>query len=505
MPGARNHDLVLHARVAGYQREWCERWLYGPDRRLIELYNKSLNMVPMHELPHYRVTWHRNLAAIDNGILKDQATVAKAILKRLKADGPQSTAAFSEHSHAVDWWWAPTRASRAVMEALFVTGRIGISRREGNRRYYDLMERLVPAELLKLRESEEDGMTRRLLSRFRATGMTTPVGTQAEVMYSAGSTAERVARTARLVADGELLPIEVEGLKGARYIIAAEGANPRGHRRRGSLPTPGVSFLAPLDPLVWDRRMLRALWDFDYLWEVYVPEAKRKWGYYVLPILFGDRFVGRIEPRLDRKAKTLSILGVWFQAGFRRSRRRASSPPCATRSRPIGPSSERRRSPGHVPVPGVRSPARCDVRQPPDVRTDRSGVREVDDERGVVGGDAGVGRRLAGVAVALGGDGPRGERRRQVDVVDPHPEVLVEVAGAVVPPGEEARLGVELPHDVDHPPCPQLRDGRPLARRDVGRAVHRGDVPDVDVLGRHVVVAADRELGGRVVVVQPDR
>ena len=316
VPGARNHDLVLHARVRGYQREWCERWLYGPDRRLIELYNKSLNMVPMHELPHYRVTWHRNLAEVDNGILAEQAPVAKAILKRLRTDGPLSTAAFSEHSHAVDWWWAPTRASRAVMEALFVTGRIGIARREGNRRYYDLMERLVPAELLKLKESEEDGMTRRLLSRFRATGMTTPVGTQAEVMYSAGSTGERVARTERLVSEGELLPIEVEGLKGARYIIASEESILEATTQADSLPPPSVTFLAPLDPLAWDRRLLRTLWDFDYLWEVYVPEAKRKWGYYVLPILFGDRLVGRIEPRTDRKSKSLNILGIWFEQGF---------------------------------------------------------------------------------------------------------------------------------------------------------------------------------------------
>jgi uncharacterized protein YcaQ len=316
VPGARNHDLVLHARVAGYRREWCERWLYGPERSLIELYNKSLNLVPMHELPHYRVTWHRNLADIDNGILTDQAPVANAILKRLKTDGPLSTAAFSEHGHAVDWWWAPTRASRAVMEALFVTGRIGIARREGNRRYYDLIERLVPRELLKLKESEEDGMTRRLLSRFRATGMTTPVGTQAEVMYSAGSTAERVARTERLVAEGELLPLEVDGLKGPRYIIAAEESILEATAEPGSLPTPAVSFLAPLDPLIWDRRMLRTLWSFDYLWEVYVPESKRKWGYYVLPMLFGDRFAGRIEPRIDRKAKALNILGIWFEKGF---------------------------------------------------------------------------------------------------------------------------------------------------------------------------------------------
>ncbi|MGH2446815.1 MAG: winged helix-turn-helix domain-containing protein [Candidatus Limnocylindria bacterium] len=313
VPGARNHDLVLHARIAGYQRAWCEAWLYGPDRRLIELYNKSLNMVPMHELPHYRITWQRNGPEIDNGILKEQAEVAQAILRRLKTDAPLSTAAFSEHGHAVDWWWAPTRASRAVMEALFVTGRIGISRRDGNRRYYDLIERLVPAELLKLRESEEDAMTHRLLSRYRAVGLTRPTGTQTEVMYSAGSGVDRVRRTARLVEDGELLPVEVDGLKGPHYIIADEEPILEGTVDPASLPAPSVAFLAPLDPLIWDRRMLRELWGFDYLWEVYVPEAKRKWGYYVLPLLYGDRFVGRIEPRLDRKARTLNILGIWFE------------------------------------------------------------------------------------------------------------------------------------------------------------------------------------------------
>ena len=88
MPGARNHDLVLHARVAGYRRDWCEQWLYGPDRRLIELYNKSLNLVPMQELPHYRISWQRSAAAYDDDILTKQEEVAQAILRRLKTDGP---------------------------------------------------------------------------------------------------------------------------------------------------------------------------------------------------------------------------------------------------------------------------------------------------------------------------------------------------------------------------------------------------------------------------------
>jgi uncharacterized protein YcaQ len=77
-----------------------------------------------------------------------------------------------------------------------------------------------------------------------------------------------------------------------------------------------VAFLAPLDPLAWDRDLLRRLFDFDYIWEVYVPAARRRHGYYVLPLLFGDRLVGRIEPRYERRTHRLQILGIWFEPGF---------------------------------------------------------------------------------------------------------------------------------------------------------------------------------------------
>lgn len=340
VPGARNHDLVLHARIAGYRREWCERWLYGPQRRLIELYNKGLNIVPLAELPHYRVTWDRNAGAMDDGILREQAAVAAAIVEGIGREGPLSTAAFAEHDHAVDWWWAPTRAARAVAEALFVSGRLGIARREGNRRYYELIERLVPPDLLERREPEDDAMRHRLLSRFRATGLTAP-SAQAEVMFGAGPVAERVRRTGELVERGLLLSVQVEGLKGLRYLVADEVAVLDRARAWDGRSDAGVAFIAPLDPLLWDRRLLRELWDFDYLWEVYVPEAKRRWGYYVLPILWGDRLVGRIEPRVERAGATgaggrvpragaragtragarpvppkLLIRNVWWEEGF---------------------------------------------------------------------------------------------------------------------------------------------------------------------------------------------
>lgn len=320
VPGARNHDLVLHARIGGYRRDWCEGWLYGPNRRLFEIYNKSLNIVPIEELPYHRVSWERFATDYQQGILREHADVVHIILQRIADEGPLSTAAFSDHAHSVDWWWAPTRAARAVLEALFVIGRVGVARRDGNRRYYDLIERLVPDELMKRHEGHEEGMLHRLLTRFRATGLTSP-SANAELILGTGNAAERSRRTAQLVERGELLPVEIEGVRGTRY--APAGSATLLHETAVAETTPGdpaVAFIAPLDPVLWDRRVLRDVWEFDYIWEVYVPEAKRRWGYYVLPILYGDRLVGRIEPRFDRSSRTLRILGLWWETAFAPSR-----------------------------------------------------------------------------------------------------------------------------------------------------------------------------------------
>jgi uncharacterized protein YcaQ len=314
VPGARNHDLVLHSRIAGYRREWTDLWLYGPDRRLFEIYNKSLNIVPMAELPHYSYSWTRYVERYSEGVLKDHADVVAEILAEIERRGPLTTADFAHHSFAVDWWWAPTRAARAILEALFVIGRVGISRRVGNRRYYDLIERIVPADVLARPESAEEATLHRLLSRFRAVGLTTPQA-NAEVIVGTGKAAERQRLTEQLVERGEIVPVQVEGMRGLRYAIASEQPLLDAARVGAAAAQPGAAFLAPLDPFVWDRRLLATLFDFDYIWEVYVPERKRRWGYYVLPILFGDRLVGRIEPRLDRATKTLRILGIWWQDG----------------------------------------------------------------------------------------------------------------------------------------------------------------------------------------------
>jgi uncharacterized protein len=317
VPGARNHDLVLHARIDGYQRAWCESWLYGPDRQLFEIYNKSLNIVPIGELPHYRYSWARYAERYGDGVLAEHADVVDDVLRTLAAEGPLSTADFAHHGHTIDWWWAPTRASRAVLEALFVSGRVGIARRDGNRRYYDLIERLVPAEVLSVVETEDDASRHRLLSRYRSIGFSRPTAGN-DVMISTGTGPERRRHNAELVEAGALLPVRIEGVKAEHFMPASDRALlDAAIAASGSPPAdPSVSLIAPLDPFVWDRGLLRELFGFDYIWEVYTPEAKRRWGYYVLPLLFGDRLVGRIEPRYERKTRSLLILGLWWQDGF---------------------------------------------------------------------------------------------------------------------------------------------------------------------------------------------
>ncbi len=159
-------------------------------------------------------------------------------------------------------------------------------------------------------------MRHRLISRHRGVGLMAESGAP-ELVWGTGTTPERRQMTAELIDDGTLIPVRVEGLKATRHVFADELPILEATAQPDPDREPGVSFLAPLGPLMWDRRLIRDLFGFAYIWEVYVPQPKRRHGYYVLPILFGDRFVGRIEPRFERTTKTLRILGTWFEDGFR--------------------------------------------------------------------------------------------------------------------------------------------------------------------------------------------
>src|SRR5262249_40833100 len=130
VPGARNHDLVLHARVAGYRRALCDELLYGEGRRLFETYNKSLNILPVSELPWHRISWERTDAPRTHALLKEHAKVADAIVARIRREGPLAPSAFDQSKKIEGYWGTSTSLSRHLLEALFITGRVGIARRE---------------------------------------------------------------------------------------------------------------------------------------------------------------------------------------------------------------------------------------------------------------------------------------------------------------------------------------------------------------------------------------
>src|SRR5437660_2958688 len=312
----RNHDLVLHARVADYEPAWCDM-LYER-REIFEATNKAMSLVPTSEFPWFRHVMGRKGPRFHAAILAENTAVAERVLGRIRAEGALSALEFEpEHGAPKDWFGMPENVVRAVFEAYTVTGVLGLARRDGNIRYYDLLERLLPAELLAQEVPEREQLRHKLLSRYRAHGLRGAGGAGGtfDRIAPPNSTPERPGRNAlreELVELGALVPVDVEGVRGKRFVLGEELALLQAPPE----PTPSVAFVAPFDSLLWDTALLSSLFAFDYVWEGFFPPAKRRWGYYVLPIVFGDRFVGRIEPRSDRDRARVEVLDVWWEDGF---------------------------------------------------------------------------------------------------------------------------------------------------------------------------------------------
>jgi len=311
----RTHDLVLHARVADYDPAWCDQ-LYER-REIFEAYNKGLSFVLASDFPWFRGTLSRSAPRL----LAENAEVAKRVLERIRVDGPLSALDFERaQGAATDWFGVPTNTVRAVLEAYALTGVLGLARRDGNRRYYDLLERLLPADLLARSVPLREQLRHKLLSRYRAHGLL-GVGGGGDIFGGIGPAKpdprwpELPGRTAlreELVDEGELVPVEIEGMRGRRFVIKEDV----GLLESPPEPPPTVAFLPPFDPMVWDRPLLGSLFEFDYVWELFLPPAKRRWGWYVLPIVFRDRLVGRIEPRIDRAGGRVQVIDLWWEEAF---------------------------------------------------------------------------------------------------------------------------------------------------------------------------------------------
>lgn len=314
----RNPDLVLQSRVRGYRPDMLQDLLYR-ERFLVDGYDKEMCVYVARDFPDFAP--QRALHAEDarrwltNRGQGEAFDMLEDILFAIREKGPcrLTDVALGESK---DYGWGPRKPSGAAMEYLFRSGRLCIADKTGTQRRFDLAERVLPAECLTPIERDADAFADWYVRRRVAcVGLLWGRRGGAWQGYVVGDDRTRRAALSRLAERGELIPCEIEGQKETFYAVpAALAALDRPDHR------PSARFIAPLDNLLWDRDMLEALFAFRYRWEVYTPVVKRQYGYYVLPVLYGSRFVARFEPEPVNQAGCLRVKGWWWEDGARPSR-----------------------------------------------------------------------------------------------------------------------------------------------------------------------------------------
>lgn len=320
---ARSHDLTLHSRVANYRPEYLDHLLY--QRREFFDYGGALFFYPMAELPYWRLHMRRRA---EEGRWADFIAAHPDLIAQVKNDlqtrGPLGNRDFNGN-HRVDSYRGRKDTSLALF-ALWITGELMIHHRRNFQRVYDFRENVAPPDL-------DYTVADEVAEQFFARKSVAFLGLVRELEWKnslSGYTlqnlglAEARAGLERLCAEKVLAAVQVEGDKERRFVLQTDlplleilesGGVPEEWRPLETTTQEEVTFLAPLD-IVSARGRAAWLFDFDYKWEVYKPVHQRRWGYYTLPVLYGDRLVARFDSRLDRQAKKLDLLGFWLEDAF---------------------------------------------------------------------------------------------------------------------------------------------------------------------------------------------
>lgn len=308
----RNPDLVLQSRVRDFRSQMLDELLYQ-DRQLVDNWDKMASLSLVEDWPYF--ARHRSRMQDIFGVPSEVVmSLALVVLDQIRREGPQSSLDF-KHDEKTDWAWGPTRVSRASLEGLLKMGQLGVHHRVTNRRYFDLIENLLPKDLLKTpdpNQSLEEYQTWHMLRRIRSLGLAHPnAGVQWSGIQGVKSPQRRQIID-QLVEDGVLLTIEIKELPGQVFYLRREDKTLLNKVKKGDYAWE-AALIAPLDNLLWDRKTVSRIFDFDYRWEVYTPKKKRKYGYYVLPVLYGDRFCARFDPEFDKKTRILTVRNWWWE------------------------------------------------------------------------------------------------------------------------------------------------------------------------------------------------
>lgn len=307
----KNAELALQSRVAGFTRDMLDTLLYK-DRALVDFFDKNLAIFPVEDWPYFARERARNHTRGRSRAEVDR--VAEVILRRLETEECLCARDLGMEEK-VDWYWSPSTLGRAVLETLYFRGVLCVHHKKGTNKYYAPASRHIPGHLLSAPDPHEtlsDFHKWQTLRRMGAVGLLWNKASDAFLCMPEYKTAQRNAAFAALIAEGALCEVRVEGLDAPLYARASETALLR-EVAGGAEYAPRMELIAPLDCFMWDRKLIRALFDFAYTWEIYTPAAKRQYGYYVLPLLRGDRLAGRVEAVADRTAGCLRVKGVWWE------------------------------------------------------------------------------------------------------------------------------------------------------------------------------------------------
>jgi uncharacterized protein len=320
----RAHHLILGARLDDYRADHLDHAAFRR-RALFEHWTHDAALIPTEWFEYWKPRFERTEARLRRSkwftarLGADPDTTLERVHARIAEEGPLRTSDFERGDRpSTGWWdWTP---EKAALEFLWHSGRLAIHGRERFQKIYDLTERVFPEPHERPAprpDAHVDWACREALARL---GVATPG--ELAAFFAAITPAEAAAWSRASVARGVAVEVLVESVDGAKPRRAL--ARPDWERvlRRAPSPPDRIRLLAPFDPLIRDRKRLQRLFGFDYRFEAFVPAARRRYGYYVLPILEGDRLVGRLDPRHDRERRALVVERIWWEAGVRPTRAR---------------------------------------------------------------------------------------------------------------------------------------------------------------------------------------
>ena len=308
----RSHYMPLFSRLGGYAPELLDAsWLGAPaDRELFEYWGHMASLMPyeMHPLMRWRMAeWAASHSDSHWRLDRSQTGFVRAVLDEIRQRGALSAREITGAGASKGGWWGWSDGKRAL-EVLFAQGRVAAAGRRGFERLYDLPERVIPARVLAMPTPPPEDAQRELMRiAARALGVATEKDLCDYFRIRIGAGRPRIRE---LVEAGELIPVSVEGWREPAF-VALDAKSPR--------KVDASALLSPFDSLIWERARTERIFGFRYRIEIYTPSANRKYGYYVLPFLLGDKLVARVDLKSDRAMRTLLVQGAHCEPGVRPS------------------------------------------------------------------------------------------------------------------------------------------------------------------------------------------